>query len=106
MAGTAEQAIRDAMARGEFDHLPGAGKPIPNVDRDYDPDWWARRYVGEIKARDAADELRRTMRRELPRLRTTPDRTAAAARVEELNRLAADVNRALAESERVEPIAL
>ena len=24
----AEQRIRDALARGEFDHLPGAGKPL------------------------------------------------------------------------------
>jgi hypothetical protein len=23
-----EEIIRDAMARGEFDHLPGAGKPL------------------------------------------------------------------------------
>ena len=28
-ATIAEQKIRDAMARGEFDNLPGKGKPLP-----------------------------------------------------------------------------
>ncbi len=28
LARIAENKIREAMARGEFDHLPGAGKPI------------------------------------------------------------------------------
>jgi hypothetical protein len=33
--------IREAMARGEFDNLPGAGKPIKGLDR-ADPDWWLK----------------------------------------------------------------
>ncbi len=28
----AEERIQEAMARGEFDHLPGAGKPLPEDD--------------------------------------------------------------------------
>ena len=28
----AEQRIREAMERGEFDHLPGRGKPLPPED--------------------------------------------------------------------------
>ena len=27
-----ESRIRDAQARGEFDHLPGAGRPLPDED--------------------------------------------------------------------------
>lgn len=37
--------IRNAMARGEFDDLPGTGKPIPGIDRPHDPDWWVKRLV-------------------------------------------------------------
>jgi hypothetical protein len=37
--------VRDAMARGEFDNRPGAGKPIPGLDKPYDPDWWVKRLI-------------------------------------------------------------
>jgi hypothetical protein len=37
--------IRDAMARGEFENLPGAGRPIPGLDRPHDPDWWVKRLI-------------------------------------------------------------
>lgn len=102
--GPVERSIRDAIARGEFDNLPGAGKLLPDLDREYDPDWWARRYLDEARAHDAADEMRRTIRKELPFLRTMPDRTAAAARIAELNALVAGVNRALAPGDRIPPI--
>ena len=32
MATVAERKIREAMARGEFDNLAGAGKPLPEED--------------------------------------------------------------------------
>jgi hypothetical protein len=38
----AEQQIREAQASGEFDHLPGFGKPIPGLDEPYDEDWWIK----------------------------------------------------------------
>ncbi len=37
--------IRQAMARGEFDDLPGAGKPIPDLGTQHDPDWWLKRMI-------------------------------------------------------------
>jgi len=39
-----EAQIRAAQERGDFDDLPGAGKPLelPSV---YDPDWWVKSYV-------------------------------------------------------------
>ena len=37
--------IRQAMARGEFDDLPGAGKPIEDLGTEHDPDWWLKRMV-------------------------------------------------------------
>lgn len=36
--------VRQAMARGDFDGLPGYGKPLDLSDAD-DPDWWTRRLV-------------------------------------------------------------
>ncbi|HXJ37130.1 MAG TPA: DUF1992 domain-containing protein [Candidatus Eisenbacteria bacterium] len=38
----AESQIREAMERGEFDKLAGAGKPLPNIDGPPDDMWWVR----------------------------------------------------------------
>lgn len=32
MERIAEEKIREAIGRGELDHLPGAGKPIPEEE--------------------------------------------------------------------------
>ena len=37
-----DRQIRESMERGEFDDLPGAGKPIPGLDRPYDEMWWVK----------------------------------------------------------------
>lgn len=37
--------VRQAMARGEFDDLPGAGKPIRGLGGAHDPDWWVKSLV-------------------------------------------------------------
>lgn len=37
--------VRQAMERGEFDDLPGAGKPIEGLGETHDPDWWVKRLV-------------------------------------------------------------
>ncbi|GAA4765643.1 DnaJ family domain-containing protein [Microbacterium gilvum] len=44
-AAYVEQVIRAAIRRGEFDDLPGAGKPIPGLGTSHDPDWWIRRKI-------------------------------------------------------------
>lgn len=40
-----ETAIQQAIRRGEFDNLPGAGKPLEGLGTHYDPDWWIRRKI-------------------------------------------------------------
>lgn len=39
-----DRLIREARERGEFDNLPGAGKPLDLGDPDGadDPDWWVK----------------------------------------------------------------
>ncbi|GLI27206.1 hypothetical protein ARHIZOSPH14_14480 [Agromyces rhizosphaerae] len=44
-AAYVETAIQQAMRRGEFDDLPGAGKPLEGLDGRHDPDWWIRRKI-------------------------------------------------------------
>lgn len=37
--------IHEAMARGEFDDLPGTGKPIPGLDKPHDDQWWVKKKL-------------------------------------------------------------
>lgn len=43
-AAFVETAIQQAIRRGEFDDLPGAGKPL-QLAPTHDPDWWIRRKI-------------------------------------------------------------
>ena len=40
-----ETAIQQAIRRGDFDDLPGAGKPLEGLGDHHDPDWWIRRKI-------------------------------------------------------------
>ena len=40
-----EAQIRSAQERGEFDNLPGAGKPIPGRGLPYDESWWIKSFM-------------------------------------------------------------
>ena len=43
-----DHQVRAAMARGEFDNLPGAGKPLKLPDV-HDPDWFVKRLIEREK---------------------------------------------------------
>jgi hypothetical protein len=40
-----DMQVRRAMERGDFDDLPGAGKPIKGLGSTHDPDWWVKNLV-------------------------------------------------------------
>lgn len=40
-----DQQVRRAIERGEFDNLPGAGKPIRGLGGTHDPDWWVKQLI-------------------------------------------------------------
>jgi hypothetical protein len=48
-ASWVDQQVRVAMARGEFDNLPGAGKPIEGLGSIHDPDWWLKKLIEREK---------------------------------------------------------
>ncbi len=37
--------VRQAMERGDFDDLPGKGKPIADLGDHHDPNWWLKKLV-------------------------------------------------------------
>jgi Domain of unknown function (DUF1992) len=40
-----ENRVQQAIDEGQFDNLPGTGKPIPDIDEPYDPDWWLKQWI-------------------------------------------------------------
>jgi hypothetical protein len=40
-----DRQIRESTERGEFDDLPGAGEPIPDLDMPFDEMWWVKRKL-------------------------------------------------------------
>ena len=62
-----DRQIREAMERGEFDNLPGAGKPL---ELDSSEDWWIK---AKIKRENLAPVLPTalSLRREVERLPET-----------------------------------
>ncbi|GAA2434976.1 DUF1992 domain-containing protein [Streptomyces macrosporus] len=40
-----DRQIRVAAEQGEFDNLPGAGKPLPDLDAPYDDLWWVKKKM-------------------------------------------------------------
>ncbi|HEX4965548.1 MAG TPA: DUF1992 domain-containing protein [Thermoanaerobaculia bacterium] len=45
----AENRIREAIEEGKFDNLEGTGKPLPDIDEPYDPDWWVKKWIRREK---------------------------------------------------------
>lgn len=47
----AERKIREAMAEGAFENLPGTGEPIEDIEEYREPGWWAARAIEEERRR-------------------------------------------------------
>jgi hypothetical protein len=78
-----EEAIAAAIERGDFDDLPGAGKPLPR--RDTGPGWWARQYVERMRAEDEERALGRELDQCLGEVWVLPDENAVRLWVETVN---------------------
>ncbi|WP_241988607.1 DUF1992 domain-containing protein [Cryobacterium sp. TMT1-3] len=78
-----EMAIQQAIRRGEFDNLPGAGKPLANLDRGYDPDWWIRQKIESEKITGLGPPAL-TLRTENAELDARLDRAHSEAAVTEI----------------------
>lgn len=44
-----EVAVQQAIRRGDFDDLPGTGKPLENLRQIEDPNWWIRQKIQREK---------------------------------------------------------
>lgn len=94
-----DQSIQQAQRRGAFDDLPGAGKPLREVDTRTDPDWWVKSLI-EREQLDLSDampgvmQLRREKAGFPESLLHLPDEAAVRAHLEDFNeRVLADRRR-------------
>ncbi len=88
-----EKQIREATERGDFDNLPGKGKPLPGAGsrKPIDEDWWVRGYLRrEGLDTDALLPTSLQLRKQIDKLpetlRPLGDERWVRDRVAELNR--------------------
>src|SRR3954453_16125678 len=82
-----------AMDRGDFDDLPGAGKPLQLPDK-HDPDWWVKKLIEREEITGIAPPAI-SLRREDAELDDTLDREASEA---DVRRAVEDFNRRVFEA--------
>lgn len=90
-----DRQIREAEERGDFDDLPGAGQPIPGLDKPLDELWWVK------------DKLRREglsyMAPSTALRKAAHDALQAALRAEtevEVRKILAEINKKIREANR------
>ena len=90
-----EAQIRVAREQGAFDNLPGAGKPLPNLDQAHDPLWWVKQLIQREKVSDLPPL--RKVEKELAVIEKLPDEASVRDRVAALNVEIAKINATVVE---------
>jgi hypothetical protein len=91
-----ESVIQQAIRRGDFDNLPGAGKPLTGLTAVHDPDWWIRRKI-EREQLTGLGPPALTLRVEN---RSLDDRLDALAREDDVRAVLEDFNLRIVEARR------
>ncbi|MGN6780069.1 MAG: DUF1992 domain-containing protein [Marmoricola sp.] len=91
-----DQQIRIAMERGDFDNLPGAGKPLENLGSQHDPDWWLKKLIEREQVSGVLPPAL-ALRTEDAQLEATLDREWSE---DEVRRQLEDFNRRVVEARR------
>lgn len=93
-----DQQIRQAQEHGEFDDLPGKGRPLPGWGGQDDDSWWLRDFVRREQIN--ADALLPTSLRLARERERLPEEVAGLPSAQRVRDLAADLNRRIAEYHR------
>ena len=91
-----DQQIREAGDRGEFENLPGKGKPLAGLDQPQDELWWVRGWLqreGVQVPAPPALSLRKEVHDLQDRLDREPTEACVRRVVEELNGRIRTLNR-------------
>jgi hypothetical protein len=69
-----DRKIREAQEQGEFDNLPGTGKPLRDRGAEYVEDWWVQDWLRREGASSGALPPTLAVRREAQDLEAMVDR--------------------------------
>jgi Domain of unknown function (DUF1992) len=92
-----ERQIREAIERGEFDNLPGRGKPIKGLNGRDDENWWVKAYL-EREQLPLPLPTALTLRKEVTELAET---LADVPDEESVREIVRGLNHRIAESHRI-----
>jgi hypothetical protein len=84
-----DRRLREAQERGEFDNLPGAGKPLPGYGGEYVEDWWVQDWLRREGATAGVLPPTLALRREREDLERSVDRRPTE---QDVRRYVADLN--------------
>ena len=89
-----DQLIKRAQEEGDFDNLPGAGKPLPDLEEVYDPSWWVKKLVRRerISMLPPALSIKLEAERALEKARKLRSEKQVRKHIEALNAKIARVN--------------
>jgi hypothetical protein len=90
-----DRQIREAQERGDFDNLPGAGKPIPDLGEHHDELWWIRQLIKRenISVTPPMLKLRKDVEDALERIAAAATEAEVRDTVNVLNARIVDANR-------------
>lgn len=79
-----DRQLREARERGEFDNLPGTGKPLPDAGQEYDEDWWVKDWLRREGGTSSVLPPTLQLRREAEDVQRLVDRRSSEEAVREL----------------------
>ncbi|WP_328924755.1 DUF1992 domain-containing protein [Streptomyces sp. NBC_00190] len=82
-----DRQIREAADRGDFENLPGWGKPLASLDAPYDEMWWIKQKMHRegFSALPPALALRKEAEDALEAVRAAPSERQVRAVLTEIN---------------------
>jgi hypothetical protein len=87
-----DRQLREATERGDFDNLPGTGKPLSDHGQEYAVDWWVKDWLQREGATSGVLPPTLALRREVEDLDARVDRLRTEA---EVRRYCAEVDERL-----------
>ena len=94
--GWVDRLVREAIERGEFDNLPGQGRPIRGLNGRDDENWWVKGYL-EREQLPLPLPTSLALRKEVM---TLPETLADIRDEQSVREIVADLNHRIAESYR------
>lgn len=101
-----DELVAKAQREGAFDNLPGAGKPLKDLDKPYEEDWWLREFLEREQLSVTPEPI--DLRRRIAALREEAagcrDERDARSRLVAMNALVARLN-AIPQPDAAAPVA-